>query len=152
MNVKDLKELKRSMYFKKFDERVEMIAEHYNEIKEDKEKIHLELSLKEAINNIDKYTFLSLAMFVVPNLVKAVVSYSNAGVAEEIKAKYEIFAYLSVYLIFAFLIISAVTSYKFYKLYVNVIKDIKEKRIEVKSNIKTITTNVEEIEITYKNN
>lgn len=152
MNVKDLKELKRSMYFKKFDERVEMIAEHYNQIKEDKDKVHLELSLKEAINNIDKYTFLSLAMFVVPNLVKAAVSYINAGAAEEVKAKYEILAYFSVYLIFAFLIISAVTSYKFYKLYVNVIKDIKEKRIEVKSNIKTITTNVEEIEITYKNN
>lgn len=138
------------MLFSKINKRVEMISEHYHKIEDERDKIQLELSLKESINDIDKYSFLSLALFVVPNTVKAIVWYYLSNYADEVKYHYEFIMYSTIYCIFALMIIIAVLNYRFYKLYLNVISEIGNGRIIVNTNIKTVTTDIEEIEIIYK--
>lgn len=120
-----------------FNKKVREISIDYYD-KSDEEKIILEIKLNDLINNIDKLSFASLFIFTIPPLLEAITRNDTRNTI--------IIAYFILYIVFGVIVISAVSLYRFYKMYLNIIENIKNKRIIFEINEKT----VKEVSIIYK--
>lgn len=116
---KQLETLRKDTKKYDFNKKVEMISlDYFNRNVED--RTLLEYRLKDFIADIDKFSFLSLALFTISPMIR-ILSIGNECV--------ELIAYIVFYLGLGKLIVELIKKYRFYKLYLEIINDINKGKI-----------------------
>ncbi|OBY11919.1 hypothetical protein [Clostridium paraputrificum] len=129
----EMKELINKTGRKNFKDKNLMIVEDYYKRSEE-DRVLLEKILKDFITDIDKVALLSLVVFTISPLIKALFN-DNRLIT--------IIVYLLLYVGSLKIITSFVKEYRFYNLYLDTINDIREKKIIVSKKL------VEKIELQY---
>ena len=130
---KEMKKLLKNTHKKNFENKILMIVEDYYKRSEE-DRILLEKRLKDFIIDIDKLAFLSLVVFTISPLVKAIFNDNRV---------WTILVYVVLYFGLAIIITTFVKKYRFYSLYLDTINDIREEKIIVSKKL------VEKIELQY---
>lgn len=134
-----MKDLIKETHEKDFEDTILIIVKDYYYRSED-DRILLEKALKDFIIDIDKISLLSLIIFTIPHMINTMLGDYKIFI---------IFIYLILYIFFTVLISSFTKQYRFFKLYIDTINNLREKKIVILKKIVKDIELKEEIELKY---